>query len=310
MNSKKKNTLTLLALLILLLFIFINNQSVKRSIITGTELWLTKVFPSLFPMFIMSELLSSYHLPEILANTLGKIFHKIFRTSTYGVFTLFMSLIAGTPSSAYILKNLTEEKKITEKEASHLLKFTFFSNPLFLITMLSLIFPSQNQLIACIILIHYFSNVIIGFLIRPSVSLPYHKIAYDKKDNNIGSILSIAIKKSLNTLLLILGTICFYLMISEILTTSSPFLNVLIKGFLELTQGLNSLLKLSTNSFIKAILSLSFISFGGLSIHTQVKSIIADTQISYLSFLKGRLLHVLISISLFLLYSACITLIA
>ena len=309
MNPKKKNMIMLFVLLILLLFIFINNQNVKRSIIAGTELWLTKVFPSLFPMFIMSELLSAYHLPEILANTLGPAFHKIFRTSSYGVFTLFMSLISGTPSSAYILKNLTEEKKITEEEASHLLKFTFFSNPLFLITMLSFIFPNKTKLITWIILIHYISNIIIGFLIRPQKTKVYHKIEYDKNDNNIGSILSVAIKKSLNTLLLILGTICFYLMISEILITSNPFLNVLIKGFLELTQGLNSLLNFSTNSFIKAILALSFISFGGLSIHTQVKSIIADTKISYLSFLKGRFLHVIFSIILFLLYSACTTLI-
>lgn len=309
MNSKKKNSLTLFLLLILLILILIKNNKVKASIITGTELWLTKVFPSLFPMFILSELLSTYHLPEILANLFGKFFTKHFKTSSYGVFTLFMSFISGTPSSAFILRNLVEEKKITEQEASHLLQFTFFSNPLFLLTMLSLIFPNQNFFIYSIILIHYLSNLVIGILIRPKKEIKFQKITYSNQTISFGTKIGEAIKKALNTLILILGTICFYLMISEILMTSNPQINLVVKGLLELTQGLNTLINQNIPAIEKGILALSFISFGGLSIHEQIKSIIKDTSISYKSFLKGRILHVIISILLFLGWTS-ITLIA
>ena len=272
MNSKKKNLVILLSLLILLLFILQKNIEVKESIILGTELWLTKVFPSLFPMFILSDLLMNYRLPEYLANLLGPFFTKLFHTSSYGVFTLFMSLIAGTPSSAYILKNLYEEKKITDDEASHLLQFTFFSNPLFLLTMLSLIFPHHQTLVLSIIIIHYLSNLVIGFLIRPKKIVSWTKITDFQKIPNLGTILSNAIKKAMNTLLLILGTICFYLMLSTILTTKNPHLNLFLKGFLELTQGLNSLIKTPYSLLLKSLFALTFISFGGLSIHTQIKS--------------------------------------
>ncbi|MCI8575055.1 MAG: hypothetical protein HFI09_01145 [Bacilli bacterium] len=303
MNPKKKNIFILIALLILLIFILQKNSEVKTSIILGTELWLTKVFPSLFPMFILSDLLMHYHLPEYLANHLGPLFTKLFKTSSYGVFTLFMSLIAGTPSSAYILKNLVNEQKITTEEASHLLQFTFFSNPLFLLTMLKFIFPNQNSLVIIIISIHYLSNLIIGLLIRPKTTLSWTKIQNSWTTQNLGTVLSSAIQKAMNTLLLILGTICFYLMLSTILTTNNSHINLFLKGFLELTQGLNSLINTQYSTMIKGLLSLTFISFGGLSIHTQIKSIIEDTSISYLSFLKGRILHVLISILLFLFLS-------
>ncbi len=311
MNSKTKNILILITLLLILLLILVKNVEVKENIIFGTELWLTKVFPSLFPMFILSDLLSSYHLPELLANYFGKFFHKIFHTSPYGVFTLFMSLIAGTPSSAYILKRLVNEKKITEQEASHLLQFTFFSNPLFLLTMLSLIFKNNLKYVLWIIFIHYISNMIIGLLLKPKNNTSWEKIEVPKTRENFGNILSFSISKALDTLLLILGTICFYLIISTIFSCENTTLNLLLKGFLELTQGLNEIIKTNFSNFQKGLIALSFISFGGLSIHTQINCIISDTLISYKSFLKGRLLHVLISIILFiLLYSTRIAFIS
>jgi len=310
MNSERKNIITLLGTLTLLTLILFHSQVVKASIISGTEVWLTKVFPSLFPMFILSDILITYHFPEYLANSIGQAFQKIFHTTPYGVFAFFMSLIAGTPSSAYILKNLTEENKISETEASFLLSFTFFSNPLFLITMLSLLFPTSPTYIWLIILIHYGSNIIIGILFRPkNVQIP-KKLTPNIQPIDFGSVLSNAIKNSINTLFVILGTICFYFMIASIITMPKESYQIIWKGFLELTQGLNALIPSNFSLTIKSFLAISFISFGGLSIHTQIKSIISDTNISYMSFLKGRVFHTILSNLLLLLTTTAITIIS
>lgn len=300
MNKEKKNILTLIILLLFVILIFLHNQEVKEHIIFGTELWLNKVFPSLFPMFIISELLIAYQFPDFLAKIFSIPFQKIFHATPYGAFAFFMSLISGTPSSAYIIKKLMIENKITEKDANHLLSFTFFSNPLFLITMLSLLFPNHPKYIIGIICIHYLTNLIIGIVLRPK-EIPNQKTTFTKNKNiQLGTLLSNAIKNAMNTLLLILGTICFYLMISCFIKPQNETLQLFIKGILELTQGLNALSLFSSSLLIKACLAISFISFGGLSIHTQIQSIIADTNISYQMFLKGRILHVMFSI-LFLL---------
>ena len=69
----------------------------------------------------------------------------------------------------------------------------------------------------------------------------------------------------------------------------------IIAGILEISQGLNSLININLTSKIKEILAILFISFGGLSIHLQIKGIISDTKISYQKFLKMRILQTLIS---------------
>ena len=71
--------------------------------------------------------------------------------------------------------------------------------------------------------------------------------------------------------------------------------NTLISGFLEITNGLNLLANLSINLKLKEIMAISIISFGGLSINTQIKAILEDTNLKYSSFLKGRIMGTIIS---------------
>lgn len=302
MKKGKKDYIILLSILLLLLLILKNSLTVKMNLIKAVELWLTSVFPSLFPMFILSNLLILYQFPNILANFIGKPFSKIFHTSPKGVFVFIMSMISGTPSSAFIIKDFTESGNISEKEANYLLTFTFFSNPLFLINMLSLLFPNNSKIVWKIILIHYVTNLIIGVVFRPKEKVVFQKENRKPIYISFGTALSGSIKKALDTLLLILGTICFYYMLANLFVLPNPMLNAVIKGFLELTQGLNYLNSLNISLILKEILAISFISFGGLSIHTQIKSILEDTSISYYPFLKARILHVILSIFFLLIF--------
>ncbi|MDE5538938.1 MAG: hypothetical protein K2J20_00425, partial [Bacilli bacterium] len=166
---------------------------------------------------------------------------------------------------------------------------------LFLTIMLSLIFPPSSVL--KIIIIHYFSNIIIGFLVRSHAPNITSSNLDTTSKVNISSVLIKSINRSMSTLLMILGTIVFYMLLSYIITnllSTTPFIKLIISSVLEITNGLNFLAKTSYLLKIKEIIALATISFGGLSIHTQIKSILEDTNISYKPFLKGRLLQVLI----------------
>ena len=76
---------------------------------------------------------------------------------------------------------------------------------------------------------------------------------------------------------------------------------IILKGIFEITQSLNNLNLLNYSGIIKEIIAISIISFGGLSIHTQILSIINNTDISYKNFFRGRIYHVLISVTIYLL---------
>ena len=53
---------------------------------------------------------------------------------------------------------------------------------------------------------------------------------------------------------------------------------------------------------IKEIIAVIIISFGGLSINTQIKAILEDTDLNYKYFFNGRLMQALISFILIIIF--------
>ena len=64
---------------------------------------------------------------------------------------------------------------------------------------------------------------------------------------------------------------------------------------LEITKGLREISCLSLSINIKATLMTFFISFGGLSIHMQIISILSKYKINYLTYFLARIGHAAIS---------------
>ena len=308
MNKIKKISLIFL-IFMLIIYLFKYNHILEYSVINATEIWLTRVFPTLFIMFILNDLIISLDLLSSLNKLINPIFNKIFKVSGNSSNAFLLSIFSGTPSSAFIIKEMLDNKKITITDANKLISFTFFANPLFLFNILSLSF--NNTTTIRIILIHYLSNIIIGLLYRNKYE--YYSLSYqDNKVNNINVFIKLAsaIKKALDNLLMILGTIVFYMIITNLIINIFNFniiIELLIKGLLEITQALNILNNVNIITIIKEITAISIISFGGLSIHTQVLSIIKNTKINYKNFFLGRILHVLISTITYLFFSFFIT---
>ena len=273
-----KRKLTIFLIMTLIILIFKNYTLVLESTINGVSIWLYKVFPYLFIMIIIQDLLINLNLTSIFKNP-----------STY---IFIMSIISGTPSSAYIISKLVKDNEISSNYGNICLIFTFFANSLFLFTILNLIFNSLFTTIKLLLII-YISNFIIYLYFKKD--LPLCNINGKSKNINISS----SIKTSINTNLMVLGSIIFYLVISSIIINtfniSYPF-DIFIKGILEMTQGLNSLINL--NIKFKEIIAIFFITFGGFSIHTQVKCILDEQGLNYKYFLKGRIIQVIIVIIL------------
>lgn len=262
-----KKNLLYLTILILIFLIFKNYSTVLSSSIAAVDLWLHKVFPYLFIMIILNDTLINLDFEHLFKNP--------------SLYALIMSLLSGSPTSAIIINNLYKQEKITRNTANISLLFTFFANPLFLYSMLNSIFNSIFVTIK-LMLIHYISNIIIYILVRKKIEM------LPSKENKLQIDLASSIKKAMNTTTMVLGTITFYLVISNILD-----LNLITRGLIEMTQGLNMLID-SPIKF-KELIAIIFISFGGISIHTQIKCILDETQLEYRYFLKGRIWQTIIA---------------
>ena len=299
--NKLRNYFTLFFILLIFYFLFKYNYLLNISVTSAVKLWLNKIFPSLFIMFILSDIIINTNMLQGITKVFKKTFNRIFKTNGDAIDAFVLTIISCTPASAFIINEMLKQNRLDLTSANKLISYTFFSNPLFLYN--SLITTFNHKTTFKIIVINYLANVFIGLFMRKQVREPL-KRNYQSNNKKILTSIPNSIKKSMDTMFIILGTITFYMIVTNILIEVLPLNQngiVIMKGIIEITQGLNILNTFTSNNLIKEIIALSIISFGGLSIHTQIYSLIYDTDISYKNFFYGRIKHVLISTIAYLL---------
>lgn len=271
MKNKVKDLVLFTLLVLYFVYCLLNNTFIKEQVITTFNLWLTKIVPTLFPTFIILDLLYNSKIPYYI----NKYLHI---NCIY-----ILSVISGSPSNAYILSKYNED--ITKQ-----LSITKYTSPIFTYTYLKTIFNHNKALI--IIFTNIISNVILSLLIKPK------NILYiETNHQNIFMLLSTSIKNNINNLITILGTIIFYntLPISLI---NNNIVKTSILSILEITSSLENLTTINLPYNIKLLFTLISISTCGLCIETQIKSIINDTHINYKNYLLYRLIHLSIFLML------------
>ena len=281
-------------LIIISILLLINSNIIINTVVYSINIFKKSIFPSLLPFFIISELLINYGFIEFISK-LFKPLMKLFKINPNASFILVMSMISGFPSNSKYTKDLYLKGIINEYDASKILMFTHFSNPLFIMGAISITFLHNKKIGLFILIIHYLTNFIIGLLLRNLIKTDINITNINKQESKSFSIvLKEAILNSFNTLFLILGTIIVFLIITNLLNEYIAF-NTLIKGIisgiLEMTGGISNISSLNISLKLKSTLIGMILSFGGISVHMQVKSIIADTPIKYHPYLLARLLH-------------------
>ena len=299
MKKKIYSLIVLFCLSFVIFFIFTNSSIINDSIFFSYELFIKNIFPSLFPMFIISYILVEIGIPEFLCSIFYKFFNKLFLVKSDASFVFFMSMLTGFPSSAKYIDMLIEKNRIDSHDASKILIFTFFSNPLFIVNTVGIMFLNNINLGFIILVSHITGNILVGLLFRNYNKTNSTDIIDARKGikiliNKINttsffSVFLNSIKDAINTMILIFGIIVTFQIIISILPC-----NMFFKGIIEMTTGLR-LISIYDNLYFKVFLSTFFISFGGLCIHTQIMNILNKKRVRYLPFLFARIIHGIIS---------------
>lgn len=292
MKKNYQRTIIILLLVILLILYTINSPLIINSIISYTKLFITKLFPTNFIFFIISTILIEQGLVQLISNKL-KLNGSIF-------YVTIMSILSGIPSGAKYTKDLLNKNIISTKTANYLLTYTHFPNPMFVLNTVTIL---TNEKIAIkILFILIISNLLIAFITKPNKNTKEDYIIPDTIDKDFASSLSKAIIDAIKVIIIIYGTSIFFYLITVIINkylTLNTINYVITSGIFDLTKGLFSISLLS-NELLKSLLIIIFFSFGSLSIHIQIKSIISNTSLKYKNFLLGRIIQIMISIPLFL----------
>ena len=164
---------------------------------------------------------------------------------------------------------------------------------------------------------HILACITVGFIFRFWKKNSISHFEQKKLDNlpsvtlnfsNFGEILGKSILNSINTLLLIGGFIVFFSVIISIIKSSNilnmlypickylninfDFVNSIILGLIEITNGIQMISKIPSFSLSINIILCSFLlGFGGISVLLQVSSIISKSDISIKPYILGKILH-------------------
>lgn len=266
---KELFTFTLISLYFF--YIIKYNSYIQEQTICSINIWLTKIIPSLFPTFIIVDIIYNSKIPYLIEKYL------------HINFIYLISIISGSPSNAYILNKYNQD--ITK-----LLSVTKYTSLIFTYTYLKDIYNHKTALL--LIGLNILSNIILIVIIKPK-NIKYQPT----KKETLSTTIITSIKNNINTLLTILGTIIFFNTLPLTLIKNT-YLKSITLSILEITTSLENLKTTKIPFNIKLLLTITSLSTSGLCIETQIKSIINDTYLNYQEYITYRLLHLVIYLSL------------
>lgn len=315
------------ALFITLLIIYSKDAIIACKF--GAYLWGNFIFPSLFPFFVICEILKNTKVSLIIGSSLEKIMRPLFNVPGVCSLAFFLGILSGYPIGANFTLKLYEDALITKEEAERLLTFTNNSGPIFVISSIGCGFFKNKQIGVMLYVCHILSTVLVGIIFsfyKRNSTCKIQKtylsnVTLKTSDDNFIKIFTSAILSSIKTIINLAGFIIFFSLIIKLLDkvrifyyiskTLSPitillnlepnFIPSIFSGLIEITSGISLISNLSRTTYMIKILSSAFLlGFAGISIHFQIYSILSKSDIKIFPFFIGKLLHG--SLNLLLMY--------
>ena len=272
-----------LFLSIVIIIFLLNINIVLTSTYMACEMFITKVFISVFPFIILSDILLYYDYHKFLEKVFGKYISALFNLSPNTSIIFILSMLTSYPTNAIFIKNMLDKKEIDKNTAQNILTYTYFPSLSFVFGTIG-IYLYNSLLVGLIIwLIILLNNILIGIFLRKknnnTISLNYEK----KSKKNIIDTLKDSIFKGFNTSIIILGNIIIFTIIINLFTkyfNISPLITSIISGMLENTNGVLQVSSLNIDYYSKIILTVFIMLFSGLSIIFQTISILNEYKLN------------------------------
>lgn len=263
-----------------MVLLILDSKTVIKSATEGIEICLNLVIPSLFPFIFLSNVLTS------VMNRSSSLFA--------------IGMLGGYPAGAQTLRTAYDQGNLSRESAQKMLGYCNLAGPAFIFGMLSPLFAKAY--IPWILWgIQITANLIPYFIFRDTKA--FKKLCVNK---NIPSVSEILLR-SIKSISLICGWVFLFRILICVLEVRlfnrfSFIYGALLSGLLEMTNGCCKLYAFPES--IRFVLCSGFLGFGGICVLLQTSSIVNDLGIEY--YLKGKILHGILSIFLALLFEPII----
>ena len=257
----------------------------------GLSVCATALAPSLFPFFVLSNLLSALGLADLLSGTLGKGVERLFRVSASGAQAFLLGVTGGYPLGAHAVAELRRKELVSRDEAERLLAFCNNSGPAFILGAAGGVFRSPK---AGLILYaaHVLGAVCTGLVFRGRGSAAPPQKQPPRPSLRFAEAFPAAVTGALSSTLAVCGYVVLFSALLGCLAPLAllpPLPRTVLTGFAELGSGIGAFrgLPVTPDSLAAAALLLGW---GGLSVHAQTLAAVAGTDIKCARHLMGRAL--------------------
>ena len=284
---------------------------------TGLELCFNVIIPSLFPFFVLSNLVVELGLASCLGRALEPVMRPLFRVSGPCASAVALGFVGGYPVGARTALSLYENGLCSKTEAERLLAFCNNSGPAFILGVVGAGIFGDSQVGLLLYLTHALASLIVGLLFRfyGGAEQTHASKSHPKpiQTVTIPAAFTGAVVRSLQSTLNICAFVVFFSVVLQLLSAYGVFTALanllalagfeqewarrLVAGLLELSSGVSSLR--GTAQLAGRISMAAFmLGWAGLSVHCQVLSFLVDSGLSAKTYLAGKLCHGLIAAGL------------
>lgn len=307
----------------------------------GLRVWWGIVLPALLPFFIAAEVLMGIGVVHFMGVLMEPLMRPVFNVPGTGSFTLVMGVASGYPLGAALSARLKEDGLATKTEAERLMCFCNTSDPLFMTGAVAVGMFRRADLAPVIMGAHYLSALAVGVLLRfwrrgEAPSLPIQaepgfivarayramRKAQAEDPKAFGELLGDSVRRSVSTLLLILGFMVLFSVIFELMKMaglaallSAAISKVvpdalvpkalhqsLVSGLFEITIGTSMASAAGAPLVARVAACSAVIAWSGLSVHAQVAAVIQPSGLSVWPYTSTRFLQGIIAASMTVLF--------
>ncbi|MCB2307982.1 sporulation integral membrane protein YlbJ [Clostridium estertheticum] len=310
-------SVTLICSLIIVQIILAPNTCIRYTI-SGAKLFFNAIFPSLFPFLVVINIIIGYDGIHIYSKLLGNLICRPLKLPKECNFALLVSVLCGYPLGARYTCDLYEKSIIDLNSCERLLNIASNASPLFILGSVGTSMMFNSKLGYILLLSNILSCIFMGLIIPSknyAFKIKYRSSKFSKAESsslNIGIILKNSIEDAIKNTLSIGGFIVIFSVItgiikdnvifnivinklSLIIGASSNFIEGILLGMLEMTNGCYLISCSHSNLYVKLPVLSFLIAFSGLSIISQVYSYTYKYTVSIKKYITRKFFQGIIS---------------
>ena len=284
MNIKNAIKVVISGIAIFMLIFY--TEQVTKGANLSLKICATSVIPALFPFFVVSGILVNTGIAHLIGKIFTPVSQILFKTSGAGAFCFVMGLLCGYPTGAKVISDMYKSGTLSKKESERLLAFCNNSGPLFIIGTVGSFMLGKKKIGIVLYIIHALSALITGVVISLFQKKPPSKTSNKIVAVNLLKAITKSIEDAVKSIILVCGYVVFFGSVISVLESfiDNPFLLSLA----EVTTGAKMITSSGMNEKMMLSLLSASMAFGGLCVLLQVKSVIADTDLSARTYILGK----------------------